>query len=332
MKDRIPNINFEITSYCNQNCQYCYYDFKKGSVSSDLNPLKTLDQLFKVVKTNQITFTGGEPTTSPYLRECVIHARLNGAKVALITNASIPDQKLFKDLIKYGVSHFQITINSTDPAIHDEMAGKKGSWHSTINNMEFILNNGGVVVPTIVISKKNYKGLNTLFPFLINYGFKRVMANRYNLSQGKYYKELSLSDLELKNSFSEINSVAAANNLTVTSNVCTPFCIINPEDFQNITFGACPDDPRQKPITLDSKGNVRLCNHSNVNLGNIFTHKFKEMLFSDYSLSWSTKKPDFCANCELYENCKGGCRAASEQLENTHLKVDPLVEMAKCRE
>jgi radical SAM protein with 4Fe4S-binding SPASM domain len=329
VKEEFLNINFEITNNCNQNCIYCYNTINTNFTPG--NPLKTIKKLFEIAKFKQLTITGGEPTISENLLEIVVFAKLNGVKVVIITNASTNNQKLFSKLISAGVSHFQITINSVDPEVHNQMAATGHVFENSIKNIEYILKNGGKVIPSIVLTNQNSESLNSTFDFLKNYGFKTIIVNRYNISSGRYSKHLTLSTDLIRSSFLQIDKFAQKNDIKVTSNVCTPFCILNPYEYPNIQFGSCPDNPKQKPITVDYLGDVRLCNHSKIRVGNIFKNSLTEMLYSDYAMSWISQIPTFCIDCNEYDNCKGGCKAASEQLYNNHLIVDPIVEFNKAQ-
>jgi MoaA/NifB/PqqE/SkfB family radical SAM enzyme len=99
--------------------------------------------------------------------------------------------------------------------------------------------------------------------------------------------------------------------LRLTSNVCSPICLLNPKDYPNIGFGRCSFDVLRRPIALDINGNIRLCNHSPVVAGNIYEQSLADILYSDYAYSW--------------EKCKGGCRAASEQYSQTLSVEDPII-------
>lgn len=324
MKEQFLNINFEITNSCNQNCIYCYNKFNTSATGS--NPIKTLQRLLKVTNLRQLTITGGEPTLSEYLLECVVHAKLQGLKVVIITNGSIANQNLFLKLIKAGVSHFQITVNSLDANIHNKLAGAEQVLENTLRTIDFIIKSGGKVIPSIVLTILNSTSLNKAFEFFYKINLKTIIINRYNLSEGEYSKKLLFPTDLLKSTFKMVDDLAAKYNLNVTSNVCTPFCILNPQDYHNIHFGTCPDNPKLKPITVDSEGNVRLCNHSPKIIGNIFKNEFSEMFYSEYALSWISNIPTYCIDCDKYEDCKGGCRAASEQLNGSHLFVDPILD------
>ena len=66
----LPGVIYEFTTKCNLKCKYCYNHWKKDDLSNFINdvekynPKKTLKKWFKVVKTDEITFSGGEPTTN----------------------------------------------------------------------------------------------------------------------------------------------------------------------------------------------------------------------------------------------------------------------------
>jgi len=113
--------------------------------------------------------------------------------------------------------------------------------------------------------------------------------------------------------------------LTLTSNVCSPICLLNPKDYPLIGFGHCSFNVLQRPITLDINGNIRLCNHSPVVAGNIWKQPIEEILFSEYTTSWENSVPSFCSSCREWEKCKGGCRAASEQCLQTLSSEDPII-------
>lgn len=325
MKTDFFNINFEITHCCNLKCQYCYNSSLLNH-SDSCKPIKTIREFYKKAKTKQLTISGGEPILSDYLFECILHAKLNNSKVVVITNASISNDGLYKQLINIGVD-FQISIHSIDSNIHDSLTREIGTLKSVKKNIELILSNNGKIIPTIILTKKNLSTLEQTVEYLREFGIKTIIINRYNLSSNPFNQEITLYQDELRSAFQLVNQLSKKHNLTITSNVCTPHCILNPKDYSNIYFGQCPDDPKLKPLTIDYKGDFRLCNHSTTILGNIHKDSFEDMLYSDYSLSWISNIPDYCIGCDKYDNCKGGCKAAAEQIEGTKNIIDPILKM-----
>lgn len=326
MKEELLNLNFEITHNCNQECKYCYNGSILNKPNGIENPIKVINKLFKIASIKHFTFTGGEPLLSKDILECAVQVRLNNSATTIITNASTDNKPLLKSLINIGACRFQITVNSHKSIIHDSLSQVAGSWNSTIRNVEYILNAGGIVIPTIVLTSENSDNIEELLKFIQSMGMNTVIINRYNLSQGVHFGNLTMSKKLLNEVFVRINSYANENELKVTSNVCTPYCFLDPRSYKNISFGQCSSNPLEKPITIDYGGNVRLCNHSPHVIGNIFNNKFSEMLFSQYTLSWVSQIPEFCIECNRYEDCKGGCRAASEQIKGSHLIVDPILD------
>lgn len=82
-----------------------------------------------------------------------------------------------------------------------------------------------------------------------------------------------------------------------------------------------------KPLTMDVGGNLRICNHSPVDIGNIYSENIENILSSPYVQSWKEIVPQFCSSCNKYAKCQGGCRAASEQLGLSLASPDPIIHL-----
>ena len=124
---------------------------------------------------------------------------------------------------------------------------------------------------------------------------------------------------------SVLNELGSKYDIFLTSNVCTPLCLLKPEDYPFIASSSCSANASTMPMTLDIYGNIRLCNHSPVVAGNIFKDNFENILSSDYVKSWSKIIPDYCNSCDKYYRCFGGCRAAAEQLGLSLENPDPVL-------
>jgi radical SAM protein with 4Fe4S-binding SPASM domain len=332
MKLALNHIAFEITSACNLNCQYCYNIWEMPD--SELKPynsykqaLKTLKKLFKIADIKNIAFTGGEPLLAERFLEIVLYCRMQGKSITIISNGTYGKQEDYQHLINMGVGLFEIPIHSPTASIHDEMTQLIGSWQKSQDTIRYIIDNKGYVVPVIVLTKFNAAVLQETLEFIASLGLKRIMLNRYNIGGYglKNPENISLSQNELKSAFDIANVMSSKLNLVISSNVCTPRCVLNPSDYPAIAFGNCSTNVLKRPLTLDIEGNMRLCNHSPVVAGNIYKQDLSEILFSDYSEKWETNIPEYCSNCDLWQKCLGGCRAASEQMGNGLLKEDPII-------
>ncbi len=328
----LQHIAFETTDRCNLDCVYCYNIWKTDAVervpfNSYTKAIETLKKLFSVANIQYVAFTGGEPFLSERFAEVILFCRIEGKQVTLISNGTQGKAKDYKQLIKLGVGLFEFPIHSAQADIHDHMVQVPGSWQKSVTSTREVLQLGGSVVPVVVITKHNVNQLGETLEFINSLGCKRIMLNRYNIG-GKGCAnpmEVSATAAELRSAFAVANDKAMELDLCLTANVCSPICLLNPADYPLIGFGHCSFDVLKRPITLDINGNIRLCNHSPVVVGNIYQKELDEILYSDYTTQWETSVPDLCKPCSQWSLCKGGCRAASEQCFGTLAKEDPII-------
>jgi radical SAM protein with 4Fe4S-binding SPASM domain len=333
MKEKLDFITLEVTSQCNLNCRYCYNIWKipetKGfhHFNSYHKAKKTLKRLFKIAEISHVTFTGGEPFLAERFPELVLYARMKKKSVTIITNGSGTDETGLQQMIDLGVSLFELPIHSYDPKIHDYLSETEGSWQNSVRAIKFLKSKGANAVAVIVITKANYEHIDKTLEFIDTLGIKRVMLNRFNIGgRGISEREnLELDKEQLNHSFRIASETGRTHQLSLSSNVCTPFCILNPRDYANIRFGTCSTDVKKRPLTVDINGDLRFCNHSPTVLGNIYKDKLNGMFASEKALSWNVIVPDYCNSCELYTKCLAGCRAASEQLKQSLDQPDPIL-------
>lgn len=333
--DYLSHAIIELTTKCNVHCMHCYNWWKQDGEpmlhqDSYKKAFQLIDKIIKTTTAERLTFTGGEPTISERFLELVLHAKLNNKKVTIITNGNGPTNT-YRQLCKLQINLIEFSIHSLYADVHDKITRKPGSWQKAVDNMKEVLNQGIPAIPVIVITKLNHDHAADTVRFFYNMGIRNAMVNRYNLGgEGlNHPNSLSASGNELRTAFSEVNEFAATSGMRIVSGVCTPHCILNPEDYPNISFGSCSDDVYRRPLTFDIEGNLRLCNHSPIVAGNIFKQSMGEILSSDYIDEWSKLNMPFCIQCSKLNQCRGGCRAASEQMGLTLKSEDPIVHELK---
>lgn len=317
---------------CNLDCLYCYNYWKtdKNNLTpkfSFIDSIKTLKKAYKNHFVSNLIFTGGEPTLESRLPELVLFARMKGSNVTIITNGNWNNHDTIDNLIELGVRNWELPLHSNDSFIHDSMTRINGSHSNVLKSIEYLKNKGITPIIDIVLSKMNYDSFLSTLNLLKSLNIDKIMLTRFNIGgEGiANIDKLLLSQSELLNVLLSADKFALNNKMNITSNVCIPFCIINPNEFKHLNIISCSASTQNMPITLDSLGNVRICNHSPIIAGNIFHNSFQEIFNSDYIKSWKTIKPHFCQNCNVYDYCNGGCRAASEQLGLDLNHPDPII-------
>ncbi len=331
MKFPLDYIIFEITQECNLSCGYCYNHWRR----SDLTPQKpgftqlsrTLKKVIASIDFKHITFTGGEPFLAEGLKELILACRMKGKSVNLITNGTCPTEGDLMLLAQMGVSIFELPLLSDTPELHDRLTGVPGSFNKVIRTLSCLLQLRAELCVVFVMTKVNITRLPATLVLAEKLGIPRFMLARFNIGgRGIANCEELLPTLnDLRSAFSFAADFAANHRMSISANVCLPRCIIDRTDYPGILVSSCSGDFRRRPVTIDFAGDVRMCNHSPVVMGNIFHGSVEAIFTSEYAASWETSRPAYCIDCAKWKACRGGCRAAAEQLGQTLDHEDPVV-------
>jgi radical SAM protein with 4Fe4S-binding SPASM domain len=315
----------EMTRFCNLHCVHCYHYTDATEQGSYKKAFRLLEHLIRNTTVKRFTFTGGEPCISERFTEIVLHAKLQGKRVTIITNGN-GSTEVYRQLAKMQVDMMEFSIHSYRPQVHDRIARVAGSWEKAVGNMKFMLENGINVTPVIVITSLNHQDAADTVRFFNQMGINNIMVNRYNFGgEGLKLPNLTANATQLREAFRQLDAYAGEQGVSIFSGVCTPYCLLNPDDYPHIRFGTCPSNVYRRPLTFDLDGNLRLCNHSPVRVGNIFKQSLEEIFDNPYVFEWGELDMEFCRSCMRLQECKGGCRAASEQMGFSLKREDPII-------
>lgn len=161
--------------HCNQKCLHCY---AAGQTQSEVSEISTKDWKKIIDKCRkigipQLTFTGGEPTLRDDLVELVEHSKW------FVTRLNTNGVKLTKDLCKKlfdaELDSVQVTLYSSDEAIHNKLVGVNG-FKSTVQGIENALEAGLNVSINTPLCKLNSNYSQTL-EFLHELGIEYVSCS-----------------------------------------------------------------------------------------------------------------------------------------------------------
>ena len=329
-------IVFELTDACNQACRFCYNHFKGGDtpcmveVPNFRMARRTLRRLQREARVANLSFSGGEPMLMPRIHDLILQARAKGSNVNLLTNGTLlkeDDVDIIDDL---GVGLVQIPLLSHRAEVHDHITQLPGSWERATQSARRIAERKAEwLTPVFILSKLNAHDIEPTLEMYASLGVKRIMLNRFNIGGlgRKYAEELTLSHEELREAFGRANAKLGELGMRAHNGVCTPMCLLSPTDYPNITFTHCTTDLSARPLTINYRGDVRFCNHSPRVLGNIHDEPLAKILERSGGDGYYSNIPDKCAQCELWTRCRGGCRAASEQMYGTFDLADPVLDL-----
>lgn len=327
---------YELTDACNQACKFCYNYFKGEATPCPVAPpdfklaRRTLKRLLDEANVGNISFSGGEPMLMPRIHDLVLTARLAGSNVNILTNGTLltdDDIAIFHDL---KVSKMQIPILADSADVHDAITQLDGSWLKATNYARKVAGRADDwLVPVLILSRMNFDHIEQTMRLYADMGCRYIMVNRFNIGGlGKRYAdELTLSHSELRDAFRRVDRMAGEFGMTVHSGVCMPLCLLDGREYPNVIFTNCSFDFSHRPLTVNYRGDVRFCNHSPRILGNIYDESLGSIISRASNDDYFRSVPERCSGCNLWERCRGGCRAAAEQLYGNFDRVDPVVDL-----
>lgn len=124
-----PHGTLDIMGSCNIHCRGCY-NHRTGSPKPFDQIQRDLSQMLTHRRLHTVTLTGGEATMHPELTRIVEHVSSLGIKAAVVTNASLLDEVMVRNLKRAGISliivHIQVDQERPDlphePTISDASA------------------------------------------------------------------------------------------------------------------------------------------------------------------------------------------------------------------
>ncbi|MHC4982490.1 MAG: radical SAM protein [Planctomycetota bacterium] len=125
---------WNFTNRCNLACRHCYQDSGRGAWPDELSldeKLKVTDQI-GAAHMPMLAISGGEPTVSGHLMPVLRRTRRYGIHTTLATNGTTMTARLAGELAAAGVRYVEISLDSVNPARHDEFRGLPGMWKRAV--------------------------------------------------------------------------------------------------------------------------------------------------------------------------------------------------------
>lgn len=195
----LPNIELEITNYCNSSCSICprsKLSRKKGFISENIFKL-VVDEL-KSTPVNEVEICGvGEPLLHPNVIEYIRTLKSIGIKkVKMVTNASLLNKEKAEGLVQAGLDCIMISFHTIDSLKYPKMMiGLE--YDKVLQNIKNFINTYKEKVEiliTCVVSKDNFKEIEEIKEFWKKLGvnklyFQKLQSRAGNLFEIKSTKE-----------------------------------------------------------------------------------------------------------------------------------------------
>ncbi len=327
----------ETTWRCNAACAFCYNHYSPDAPAPPVDSLradpptresrKILEAAITGSGAEQVGFTGGESTLRDDLFDLVAQAKLLGTSVSVLTNGRNLDRSYVRDLRRMGCGLVQLTFCGADAETHDDLCGP-GAFDRNINALEALRAEGLDLGLTFVLTRRNLHAAAPFLHFAHDLGQREVLLNRFNPGGRGAGDPLALlpSLAELRMVLGDVDAAAVATGVHPFAAVPIMPCLVSWQDYPHVTFaGGCAAGTHNAYYTVDPWGDVRFCNHTPTVLGNVLRQPFGELVRSRKLAEFRDAKPPFCIPCPGWDICRGGCRAASQQVYGRCDVEDPLL-------
>ncbi len=300
-------MDLALTYRCNNDCAHCYNSRERNFPELTTDQWKKiLDQLWEL-GVPHIVFTGGEATLRNDLPELIRHAENNGQITGLNTNARrLADMNYVQQLVKAGLDHVQITVESCVPEIHDEMMRSNGAFKQTITGLNNVLATKLYVMTNTTMLRTNVHTIPATLDFLADNGVPTVGLNALIYSGQGLTVGTGLHESELQPILDIATIKTAARGQKLIWYTPTQYCEFDPTA-NNLGVKGCT--AALYSMCIESNGDVLPCQSYYQSLGNILTDSWDSIWNHKLSMQLRERQnlPFKCETCSLLPECGGGC-------------------------
>ncbi len=317
-------MDIALTYRCNNDCAHCYNARARQFPELSTDDWKrVLDQLW-ALGIPHIVFTGGEPTLRNDLPELVAHAEKNGQITGLNTNARrLQDARFLDALVKAGLDHVQITVESSEAAVHDRMVMAKGAWKQTIAGLKNALASPLFVMTNTTMLRENVHTIPETLDFLAGLGVPTIGLNALIYAGHGSTVGTGLHPHELEPLLATARAKTARYGQKLIWYTPTQYCHFDPTQ---AGLGVKGCTAALYNMCLEPNGDVLPCQSYYQSLGNILRDDWQAIWEHDLA-RWLRERryaPAACHDCAIFAECGAGCPLELEARQPAIIPVDAL--------
>ncbi len=254
-----------------------------------------------------LVFTGGEPTLRNDLPELIAHAESKGQITGLNTNARrLQDPRYLDQLVGAGLDHVQITVESCDERIHDEMVRTKGAFKQTIEGLRCALASPLYVMTNTTMLRTNADSIPRTLDFLADIGVPTIGLNALIYSGLGLSVGTGLNGTALQPLLDIAVEKTAARDQRLIWYTPTQYCQFDPTQ-ANLGVKGCT--AALYSMCIEPDGAVLPCQSYYQPLGNLLKDSWDSIWNHELSVQLRERRglPGKCSGCSLVPECGGGC-------------------------
>jgi radical SAM protein with 4Fe4S-binding SPASM domain len=300
-------MDLALTYRCNNDCAHCYNGRPRSFPELDTGAwMRILDRLWDL-GVPHIVFTGGEPTLRSDLPELIAHAEGLGQITGLNTNGRRLSDPAFVDrLVGAGLDHVQVTVESNEPGIHNQMVGSQSAFDQTIRGVRNALASPLYVMTNTTMLSTNVHTLPSTLDYLSRLGVRTVGLNALIYSGKGLTVGTGLREAEL----AAILDIATRRTDEYGQRLIwytpTQYCEFDPT-LHNLGVKGCT--AALYSMCVEPNGDVLPCQSYYQSLGNLLNNSWDSIWDHPLAVSLRERRQlaAKCSGCELLSACGGGC-------------------------
>lgn len=306
-------MDFALTYRCDNDCPHCYVERPRDYPEMDTSSWKKAIDLLWDAGIPHVVFTGGEATMRDDLLELVEYAEDVGLITGLLTNGRrLGKDSLMGRLEAAGLDHVQITLESSDPDIHDRMVGCPGAWKETVEGIKAAVASSVFTITNTTITTINRDTLIDTVDLLARLGLQTIAFNSVIYTGGASEGETGIPEEELPPVLDEVQERAISQGLRLIWYTPTRYCSLDP-----VALGLGPKQctAAKYNMCVEPNGDVIPCQSYYQPAGNLLNDPWDRIWNAPLCLDIRdrTSATEECRQCETFSICGGGCPLNGEK-------------------
>ncbi|HEV3185861.1 MAG TPA: pyrroloquinoline quinone biosynthesis protein PqqE [Xanthobacteraceae bacterium] len=322
----------ELTHRCPLGCPYCSNPLKLDPRADELDAASWA-RVFReaaALGVLQVHLSGGEPAARRDLVEITAAARQAGLYANLITSAVGLTEKTLHSLAEAGLDHVQISIQDSDQATADRIAGYDGAFAKKRALAAEVVRLGLPLTVNAVVHRANIERVGALVELALALG-----AGRVEIAHVQYYgwalenrAALMPTRAQVERAVAEVDALRARHHGRIVIDAVVP-------DYYARYPKPCVGGWGRRSLNVTPAGRVLPCHAAETIPGLEFWS------VRDHSLAdiW-TSSPAFrafrgtdwmqepCASCPRRHEDFGGCRCQAFALTGDARATDPVCHLS----
>jgi len=340
-------IAWEVTHACAFACVHCRADAQRKRHPDELTTAEAFQLIDRMADFGHpiLIFTGGDPMMRPDLVDLIQYATEQGLRCSLTPTATgMPTLERLQAVKEAGIRRIALSLDSSNPAVHDEFRKVKGSWDRTMKILHNAQKAGLSVQVNTTVTTFNVDTLPKMVPFI-----KEVSAVQWSVffmvPTGRAEVKWMISPQQHEDTFHWLYDLSKTAPFDIKGTAAPMYrrvAIQRRKDEvgsdQQVTFqgaGFQYDDGLNRPtrgvndgngfLFISHLGEIMPSGFLPVSAGNVRKDDVVDV-YRNHQLFRELRDPDLlkgrCGICEFKEVC-GGQRGRAYGVTGDYLETDP---------